>query len=455
MTYFTAIATDLDGTLTRDGRLDASALTALDDARPDVATILVTGRMRVEALAEFPGLEEHFDATVYENGAVLRVGGAPITRPHQVHRALARALADWGVHVRSGEAILACSVAEANRVASTIAALGLDEQLVHNRSELMIVPAGCSKGTGLYDVLRELGISPHNAVAVGDAENDLSMLAAAEIGACVANAVASVRDQADICLPANGAGVTELVARVVRDEELAIPERRANRVGETDDGDAVTVPGARANILIVGDSGAGKSYLTGTMVEQWLVAGYKVLVIDPEGEHAALGRFHHALVVDACAPLDSADLRAALGDPARSIIVDLSAVDPAERQSRVEWFLQRARPSSGAIAPHWTVIDEAHQLEPVAAEFAGRPDRGRGGWCLVTYRPERLDDAVLSAIDVTVTADCADEGRGPRWAVCERRDGSTTRFTLDPRLTDHVRHRRKYAVASLLSLIHI
>jgi len=39
-----------------------------------------------------------------------------------------------------------------------------------------------TKGSGLGAVLTELNLSAHNTIAVGDAENDLSLFATAEVG---------------------------------------------------------------------------------------------------------------------------------------------------------------------------------------------------------------------------------------------------------------------------------
>ncbi|MEZ5194080.1 MAG: HAD hydrolase family protein [Nocardioides sp.] len=78
---------------------------------------------------------------------------------------------------------------DAPAAVEALVALGLDHQVVHNRAAAMILPAGVTKGAALVAALHELGLSPHNAVAVGDAENDLSLLRSAEVGAAVANAV--------------------------------------------------------------------------------------------------------------------------------------------------------------------------------------------------------------------------------------------------------------------------
>ena len=78
--------------------------------------------------------------------------------------------------------------------------LGLDCQLVRNRSVLMILPAGVTKGTGLLEALAVVGLSRHNAIGLGDAENDHSLLDVCEVGVAVANAVDAIRAHADIVL---------------------------------------------------------------------------------------------------------------------------------------------------------------------------------------------------------------------------------------------------------------
>jgi hydroxymethylpyrimidine pyrophosphatase-like HAD family hydrolase len=40
----------------------------------------------------------------------------------------------------------------------------------------MVLPSGVNKATGLMAALSELELSPHNVVAIGDAENDLPFL---------------------------------------------------------------------------------------------------------------------------------------------------------------------------------------------------------------------------------------------------------------------------------------
>jgi haloacid dehalogenase-like hydrolase len=111
-----------------------------------------------------------------------------------------------------------------------------------------------TKGTGLPAALDELGLSPHNAIAAGDAENDLALLQAAEVGAAVANAVPSPTAHADPYLGSpNGSGMTELLAGPLLDgQQRLCPRRRRVQVGTFDDGQPVLVPGCQGSLQDVG-----------------------------------------------------------------------------------------------------------------------------------------------------------------------------------------------------------
>ena len=113
---------------------------------------------------------------------------------------MSAALTDRGVAHRTGQVLVACAAADEPAASEVIRDLGLDCQLVRNRGELMILPAGVTKGTGLLETLGELGLSHHNTIGVGDAENDHSLLDVCEIGAAVANAVEAIRAHADTVL---------------------------------------------------------------------------------------------------------------------------------------------------------------------------------------------------------------------------------------------------------------
>ena len=137
---------------------------------------------------------------VAENGAVLAVEDEVRDLAAPVEESLAAALADRDVPFRCGRVLLAGNARDAPAVVEAVGLLGLDCQIIRNRDALMVLPAGVSKGTGLLAALIELGISPHNTLAVGDAENDQALLEAAEVGVAVANAVPSLRAHADLVL---------------------------------------------------------------------------------------------------------------------------------------------------------------------------------------------------------------------------------------------------------------
>jgi haloacid dehalogenase-like hydrolase len=197
---------------------------------------------------------------------VLVVGDQVRDLTEPIEETLATALTEQDVAVRRGRVLLAGYIADVQAVVAAVGVLGLDCQIVRNRGALMVVPAGVSKGTGLLAALDELGISAHNVLAVGDAENDLALLHLSEIGVAVANAVPSLREHADLVLEeADGAGVAALLTGPVPiGEQVVRPARRRIRVGRFVDGTPATVPASPANVLVCGESGAGKSCCTST-----------------------------------------------------------------------------------------------------------------------------------------------------------------------------------------------
>ena len=88
--YFRAVAVDYDGTLA-DGGVAPDTVAALAEVRArGIRVILVTGRIVNELRAVFADVEDHVDALVAENGAVL-------VTPLGVRR-LATLLAEVGLH---------------------------------------------------------------------------------------------------------------------------------------------------------------------------------------------------------------------------------------------------------------------------------------------------------------------------------------------------------------------
>lgn len=454
--FVRVVAFDLDGTLVHGAAPSADVLEALESARADgLSLILVTGRIDDEMQAEFPRLTDHFDAVVTENGGVLQIDGVSRTLAPPVEPALAGALAAHGVQIRSGRVLLAGSAADTDLVLAEVTRLGLDCQLLRNRGELMVLPSGVSKGTGLVAALDELGLSVHNTLALGDAENDLALLEAAEVGVAVANAVPSLKQHADLILDGvDGEAVAEFLrGPLVHGLRALRPERRRLGIGRFSDGDPAVVPGAQANILVCGPSGAGKSHLAGLLVEQWVTAGYSVLVIDLEGDHVGLGRLRNTVILGDGGRLPSAqELVTVLRTRRVSVVLDLSATpsgDRAEYLGEVAAVVEAERAVSGI--PHWIVVDEAHQTlgeAGVATEVFRPADLG---YCLITYVPEQLSATARAAIDLTLRVTSGPlQGMCPTGSATLRETGGPEReFVLAQRRTPHRRHWHKYAAQVL------
>ncbi|MBX6364591.1 MAG: HAD hydrolase family protein [Gemmatimonadetes bacterium] len=447
--YFHAVAVDYDGTLTERARPDDDVLAAIREVRESGRVcVLVTGRILTELRADFPDVDHHFDAIVAENGAVLARGEGterPLTAP--VSLELEAALGRRGVPLRRGLALLATDAVHGAVVHEEIARLGLEYQLVRNRGALMVLPAGVTKGTGLLAALAQLGISQHSTVAIGDAENDHSFLDAGEIGVAVANAVPSLRARADLVLDAPaGAGVAAFLRGPLQDGLPGLEPRRWRiRLGVYEDGASATIPASHVNVGIFGASGAGKSYVAGLLAEQLVAMRYATCILDLEGDHAALGNLHGAVVVGGRHPLPRpASLARLLTQGLLSVVVDLSLhPEEAKRSYALELLdeLRRTRRQCGI--PQWIIVDEAHV--PMGADLQGWwcADARETGLCLVTYRPEQLCPHACGRAEFVITLDPA------AGATLARRGEPPRRFRPAERALPHVRHWRKYVEGRL------
>ena len=82
---------------------------------------------------------------------------------------------------------------------------------------LEMLPLGVSKGSALTEYRKLKGFEGFTFVSIGDFDNDLEMVQAADIGACPANAEKCVKSAADIVLTrTNDEGaVAELIDIIV------------------------------------------------------------------------------------------------------------------------------------------------------------------------------------------------------------------------------------------------
>jgi hydroxymethylpyrimidine pyrophosphatase-like HAD family hydrolase len=480
--YFRAVAIDYDGTLSQGRGPGRDALEAVDRARQaGLRLILVTGRILAELRHEFPDAADHFDAIVAENGAVLHRDGVTRLLTAPLSAALDAGLLRRGIPFRRGQVLLACDGEHDVAVVEELRRVGLDGVLSRNRDQLMVLPPGITKGSGVAEALAQLGVSRHSALAIGDAENDQALLEACEVGVAVANAVASLKEHADVVLgQADGSAVARFLdGPLLRDELLVEPKRWQVDLGRARDGHPVTLPGSRCNVLVTGGSGSGKSYAAGFFAERLVALGYSVCVFDPEGDHAPLGRLHKVVVVGGREALPPpAQLARIVQQGLGSVVVDLSFAG-AEREAYVLEALgelEKLRSDTGV--PHWIFIDEAHV--PLGVDGLARRcfDPLGKGFCLVTYRPMDLCEGARGSFDFLLALpgeqgfepeirasvagaagipgealEPALTGMGLGQAVLLRLDAPVELrvFSLAPRWLVHVRHWHKYAASRLPS----
>src|SRR6058998_1123259 len=195
-----ALACDYDGTIAWDGRVDEPTIEALQQVRQSGRKLLlVTGRELEDLIQVFPKLEL-FDRVVAENGALLyRPASGEETRlaeppPEEFVRELIRR----GAHRVSGGRVIVSTWRPSETIAvEVIRDLGLELQVIFNKGAVMILPSGVNKATGLDAALVELGLSAHNVVGVGDAENDHAFLARCECSVAVQNALETLKQRVD------------------------------------------------------------------------------------------------------------------------------------------------------------------------------------------------------------------------------------------------------------------
>ena len=217
MTY-RALATDYDGTLAFDGRVDDTTIDALQRARAaGIILIMVTGRELTDLFNTF-GRPELFDRIVAENGAVIY---DPATQTMETLAsapppALLERLAGESVPFSVGHSIVATVEPHEHQVLAAMRDLGLEWHLIFNKGAVMALPADVTKATGLNPALAALGIAAAETVGIGDAENDQAFLRACGVSVAVDNALPAVKEMCDVVLTrARGAGVTELIERMI------------------------------------------------------------------------------------------------------------------------------------------------------------------------------------------------------------------------------------------------
>lgn len=412
---YLALACDFDGTLASGGVVSVGAVAALQRVRESGRKlILVTGRQLDDLLAIFPHTNG-FDRIVAENGGVLY---RPGTREERLFgeppsEEFVRALQKREISPLSvGRVIVSTWQPHETAVLETIRDLGLELGVVFNKGAVMVLPSGVNKATGLQAALGELGLSPHNCVGVGDAENDHAFLRLCECAVAVANALPLVQERADwVTAGRDGAGVIELIERLVASDlkDLAARlSRHAIPLGTQEDGEEVRLPPHGVSVLIAGSSGSGKSTFATAVLERLAEHGYQFCIVDPEGDYASL---EGAVVLGdkQRAPAISQALDV-LEKPDQNVVINLLGLDLAERPAFFASFVPRVQELRARTGrPHWIVLDEAHHLLPASSGSVSLAlPQALCGMILITVHPDHIAPTILSAIDIVVAI-----GRAP------------------------------------------
>ncbi|MEO6966623.1 MAG: HAD-IIB family hydrolase [Acidobacteriaceae bacterium] len=475
---YLALATDYDGTLATDGHTSAEVIATIARLRESGRrAILVTGRRLEELFNVFPEVNV-FDYVVAENGAVAY---SPSTKevtlladpppPEFVER-----LRSLNVNpIEVGQVMIGAWLPNQNAVLQAIQETGLELLIIFNKNAVMVLPTGTNKATGLGYALQKLGLSFHEAVGVGDAENDHSFLTRCECSVAVANAAPSVLRLADFVTHHEaGQGVAELVDRLIADDLSDMHgkvKRNLISLGLRADGTAITISPYGTSILVAGPSGSGKSTVTAGIVERLIEKAYQVCIVDPEGDYGTLqgvitlGDPHYSVSVNEALSI--------LEDPKININVNLLGIQVADRPA----FFGQLFPSLLALRtrtgrPHWMILDEAHHLLPLDwGPLQVVLPQKLGETVLVTVHPDHLAPTILRLVDVIIAVGSSPEqtmrgfsdasGHALAWpeGLSEKIGQAVVWFprTGEPPFSidiiqpkgDRIRHRRKYAEGNM------
>jgi HAD superfamily hydrolase (TIGR01484 family) len=404
---YTALAFDYDGTLASDGKVPGHVVEVLRKVKQSGRKLLiVSGRILEDLEKVFPHLDL-FDKVVVENGAVIYTPSTRETRllAEPAPPALVEALAKIGAQPAVGLSIVATWTPFENATMQAIQTLGLEHAVIFNKGAVMVLPSGVNKASGLKAALDELGLSPHNCIGVGDAENDHAMMSLCEFSCAVANALPAVKERADMVTNGDhGDGVLEMCEHLLTTDlvERAPLRHRLVLGREKSTASELFCSTYGARVLICGSSGSGKSTATTAVLEKLAQQNYQLAIVDPEGDYET---FEHAVLLgtpDHAAALE--EVSQALTSADNNVLINLLGV---KLEDRPEYFLslvgrlQEIRAVSGR--PHWIVLDEVHHLLPAEFQrFADVIPNEPPAMLMVTVNPKSVCPDALQLVDVFV-----------------------------------------------------
>jgi hydroxymethylpyrimidine pyrophosphatase-like HAD family hydrolase len=407
---YLCLAADYDGTLATHGKVEQEVIEALYRLKASTRQlILVTGRILDELKTAFPEYEL-FDRIVAENGALLY---NPATKEERLLGELPpgsfiNELHHRQVHPLSvGKVIVATWEPHHTAVLEAIKKEGLELHVIFNKGAVMILPAGINKAKGLKETLKDMNMSLHNVVAVGDAENDNAMLHAAECAVAVSNALPAVQHSADwVTDQPHGKGVIQLIDRLLKNDLQDLDcqlMRHYLPLGQRITEEPYTICPYGPNMLLSGTTKSGKSTMATFMLEKLLEKNYQFCLVDPEGDYLELpgvvriGDNEHAPGIE--------EVLSLLHMPMQSVIVCILAIPLDDRPrffNNLLSALSQLRKETGH--PHWIIADEAHHMlpAPAAPSYYVIPDDFKN-FLFITVSTEGMNEAILNKTTLLIS----------------------------------------------------
>lgn len=472
------IACDYDGTLAHDGIVPPKVVAALENIiTTGRKLILVSGRRLEDLKRVFPEINL-FERVVAENGAVVY---NPKTHDTKViaeaySNKLVEALQKRKVSpIEVGHSIVAtCEPYEVD-IIDAIQELGLESHVIFNKGAIMVLPSGTNKESGLRAALIEMGYSLHNAVAVGDAENDHALLGSTECSFAVANCVPAIREKADyVTKKDHGEGVIELFDMLLKDDLSSLENKLVRHdilLGDANEKKLYFSPYGNT-MLVCGASGSGKSLTSRGIIERLAAANYQYCLIDPEGDYEAM---EGATVLGSPQSVPSVEEVIHNLRIPNNTVVNLLGLSVDERPkyfAKLFPHLQELKTLTGR--PHWLIIDEAHYLIPASWEESIQLTKEMLAETLfITVHPSHLAKPVLAASKVIITvgenpkkhfadickvldikapdlqSDITDKEITPNYVWFRNSKKPAQAFVVAPPEQQHHRHIRKYAEGDL------
>jgi len=158
-----------------------------------------------------------------------------------------------------------------------------------------------------------------------------------------------------------------------KDARLVPVERTGIQLGQTTNARLVWLA-PESVMLVVGNSGSGKSSYITWLTERMVEAHQGFCIIDPEGDYLTLD--NAVTVGGLTVPPTTEESVHHLLQAQLNVVVSALALDPAARVQlfgELLPFIQHLRSASGR--PYWLIVDEAHYMPSPLCRLAARFSR--------------------------------------------------------------------------------